>query len=131
MSFWFQLIPFASGFSQRGIHASAICLKTQSGKYKITPKRDKPLTYEMANPPYLIVVRKSWNSWNCCKFEMRQKFKTFSINLIGSAVQFILFLNLQPIYRTACGLHKRPSRICTYGSSLLVHFMGWSLVKSL
>lgn len=61
------MIPFSSGFSQRSIHASAICLKTQSGKYKITPKRDRPLTYEMANPPYQIVARKAWNSWNCCK----------------------------------------------------------------
>lgn len=64
---YFQLILFPSGFNQRSIHATAICSKTQSGKYKITPKRDRPLTYEMANPPYLIVARKSWNSWNCCK----------------------------------------------------------------
>lgn len=60
-------MPVLSVLNQRSIHASAICLKTQAGKYKITPKRDRPLTYEMANPPYQIVARKAWNSWNCCK----------------------------------------------------------------
>lgn len=49
------------------LHASAVCMKTQSGKYKITTKKDRPLTYEMANPPHYIAHRKSWNSWNCCK----------------------------------------------------------------
>jgi small subunit ribosomal protein S24 len=38
--------------------------KTSSGKYKITPQRNRPLTYEMANPPHYIGHRKSWNSWN-------------------------------------------------------------------
>lgn len=41
------------------------CLeKVQSGRYKVTPKNDRPLTYEMANPPHFIAHRKSWNSWN-------------------------------------------------------------------
>ncbi|XP_055322934.1 28S ribosomal protein S24, mitochondrial [Sitodiplosis mosellana] len=53
----------------RSIHASAVCLKTSSGKYKITPKRDRPLTYEMANPPYQIATRKAWNSWNCANLQ--------------------------------------------------------------
>nr|SVE79861.1 EOG090X0I6M [Daphnia magna] len=48
----------------RQFHASAVCCKLQSGRYKITPKRNRPLTYEMANPPYYIAHRKSWNSWD-------------------------------------------------------------------
>lgn len=48
----------------RQFHASAACCKVQSGRYKITQKRDKPLTYEMANPPHFIAHRKSWNSWD-------------------------------------------------------------------
>nr|CAG4638161.1 EOG090X0I6M [Chydorus sphaericus] len=48
----------------RQFHASSVCCRVQSGRYKITPKKDRPLTYEMANPPYLIAHRKSWNSWD-------------------------------------------------------------------
>ncbi|KAL7020512.1 hypothetical protein ACKWTF_011566 [Chironomus riparius] len=48
----------------RGIQTSAILASVQSGRYKITPKRDRPLTYEMANPPHYIAHRKGWNSWN-------------------------------------------------------------------
>lgn len=51
----------------RLIHVTAVDLKTSAGKYKITQKRDRPLTYEMANPPHFIAHRKSWNSWNCGK----------------------------------------------------------------
>nr|CAG4646699.1 EOG090X0I6M [Macrothrix elegans] len=50
--------------SFRQFHASAACCKVQSGRYKITQRRDKPLTYEMANPPHYIAHRKSWNSWD-------------------------------------------------------------------
>nr|CAG4637486.1 EOG090X0I6M [Ceriodaphnia reticulata]SVE73298.1 EOG090X0I6M [Ceriodaphnia reticulata] len=48
----------------RHFHASAVCCKVQSGRYKITQRRDRPLTYEMANPPHFIAHRKSWNSWD-------------------------------------------------------------------
>lgn len=53
--------------AQRHFHASAIVSKSQSGKYKVTNNRSRPLTYEMANPPHFIAHRKSWNSWNTCK----------------------------------------------------------------
>ncbi|KAK2586525.1 hypothetical protein KPH14_011417 [Odynerus spinipes] len=49
---------------RRSVHVSAILNKVQSGRYKPTPKRTRPLTYEMANPPHYIAHRKSWNSWN-------------------------------------------------------------------
>lgn len=61
LSWTLQTQPMA----QRCIQTSPACLKTQAGKYKITLKKDKPLTYEMANPPYQIAHRKAWNSWNC------------------------------------------------------------------
>ncbi|CAH2085292.1 unnamed protein product [Euphydryas editha] len=50
---------FASQF-----HTSSALCRVVSGKYRITKKRDRPLTYEMANPPHYIAHRKSWNSWN-------------------------------------------------------------------
>ncbi|XP_026826496.1 28S ribosomal protein S24, mitochondrial isoform X2 [Ooceraea biroi] len=50
--------------AHRHFHVSVVASKTQSGKYKVTLKRDRPLTYEMANPPHYIAHRKSWNSWN-------------------------------------------------------------------
>ncbi|KAL5476168.1 hypothetical protein EMCRGX_G026082 [Ephydatia muelleri] len=47
---------------RRGFHLGPLCCK--SGHYKITPKKDRPLTYEQSNPPYRIGVTKGWNSWN-------------------------------------------------------------------
>ncbi|XP_045449378.1 28S ribosomal protein S24, mitochondrial [Melitaea cinxia] len=45
-------------------HTSSALCRVVSGKYRITKKRDRPLTYEMANAPHYIAHRKSWNSWN-------------------------------------------------------------------
>lgn len=53
--------------SSRQFHISPIRERVQAARYKITPKRDKPLTYEMANPPHFIAHRKAWNSWNVCE----------------------------------------------------------------
>ncbi|CAG9853809.1 unnamed protein product [Phyllotreta striolata] len=50
--------------STRFLQTSSVCLKNQAGRYRITPKGDFPLTYEMANPPHRIAHRKAWNSWN-------------------------------------------------------------------
>uniref|UniRef100_A0A1B0DGM4 Uncharacterized protein n=1 Tax=Phlebotomus papatasi TaxID=29031 RepID=A0A1B0DGM4_PHLPP len=48
----------------RCIHTSAALEKKVTGKYKISAKRDRPLTYEMSQKPQHIAVRKAWNSWN-------------------------------------------------------------------
>ena len=48
----------------RLISSSCALNKNQSGRYKVTPRRDRALTYEMANPPHMIGHRKAWNSWN-------------------------------------------------------------------
>lgn len=66
---YFQLLNIVPTqiLRQNTIHVSAACSKVQSGRYKVTRKRDRPLTYEMANPPHYIAHRKAWNSWNTCK----------------------------------------------------------------
>lgn len=38
--------------------------KKQAGRHRPSLRQDKPLTYEQANFPHLIFVRKGWNSWN-------------------------------------------------------------------
>ncbi|XP_058060705.1 small ribosomal subunit protein uS3m [Anopheles bellator] len=55
--------------TRRCIHTTALAAKSQSGRYKITPRGDRPLTYEMANPPHQIAHRKAWNSWNTSNLE--------------------------------------------------------------
>ncbi|XP_014215234.1 28S ribosomal protein S24, mitochondrial [Copidosoma floridanum] len=49
---------------KRSFHISSAVNKSKAGRYKITLKKNKPLTYEMANPPHHVAHRKSWNSWN-------------------------------------------------------------------
>lgn len=62
-----QVLPaIQQTLMQRHFHTSTVVRKVQSGRYKITINKDKPLTYEMANPPHYIAHRKSWNSWNTC-----------------------------------------------------------------
>ncbi|KAJ6637105.1 28S ribosomal protein S24, mitochondrial [Pseudolycoriella hygida] len=56
-------------FLSRQFHISPVCNKVQAARYKITPKRDRPLTYEMANPPHFIAHRKGWNSLNVSSLE--------------------------------------------------------------
>ncbi|KAG7208256.1 hypothetical protein KM043_016602 [Ampulex compressa] len=55
---------FPRYLTERHLHLSAALNRVQAGRYKPTIKKNKPLTYEMANPPHLIKHRKSWNSWN-------------------------------------------------------------------
>ncbi|MPC95746.1 28S ribosomal protein S24, mitochondrial [Portunus trituberculatus] len=52
------------GAELRGLHTTAITSKAQAGRYRVTRDRSRPLTYEMANQPFKIAHRKSWNSWN-------------------------------------------------------------------
>ncbi|EEZ97275.1 small ribosomal subunit protein uS3m [Tribolium castaneum] len=53
----------------RLLSTSTACQKSQSGRYRITPRKDLPLTYEMANPPHQIAHRKTWNSINTSNLE--------------------------------------------------------------
>jgi small subunit ribosomal protein S24 len=54
-----------SGSNRHAIHTS-VCLHKHrtSGRFKVTRDFSNPLTYEQANKPEYIGVRKSWNSWN-------------------------------------------------------------------
>ncbi|XP_050446237.1 28S ribosomal protein S24, mitochondrial isoform X1 [Cataglyphis hispanica] len=62
---YIEILPIVQrNLIQRNFHASTVFNKSQSGRYKVTLKRDRPLTYEMANPPHYLAHRKSWNSWN-------------------------------------------------------------------
>ncbi|XP_065574220.1 small ribosomal subunit protein uS3m-like [Artemia franciscana] len=62
-----KLSRYPSAFIRiQQFHSSVVCDRKQSGRYKVTLRQDFPLTYEMANPPYQIGHRKSWNSWNTC-----------------------------------------------------------------
>ncbi|XP_058809890.1 small ribosomal subunit protein uS3m [Phymastichus coffea] len=49
---------------QRCIHVSSTINRVQSGRYRVTLKKNRPLTYEMAYKPNEIASKKSWNSWN-------------------------------------------------------------------
>lgn len=55
--------------SSRSLHTTAVLCQKKAGRHKITRKHNKPLTYEQANPPHYIGVRKAWNSWNTSNFE--------------------------------------------------------------
>lgn len=46
------------------IHLTRVLDSKKAGRHKTTVKHDKPLTYEEANKPDMIGVRKSWNSLN-------------------------------------------------------------------
>lgn len=51
----------------RQIQTSSVTEKSQSGRFTISIKHDKPLTYEQAHKPSDIAGRKGWNSMNTCK----------------------------------------------------------------
>ncbi|KAL4239625.1 28S ribosomal protein S24 [Mactra antiquata] len=56
-------IPY---IASRGIQTSVILQKknVRAGVYKISTKKNVPLTYEEAKAPYKLGVEKSWNTWN-------------------------------------------------------------------
>lgn len=45
-------------FLSRGFHVTPVCNKIKAGRFRKTLRGDMPLTYEMANPPHFIGVRK-------------------------------------------------------------------------
>lgn len=51
------------------IHTSNVLATKKAGRHKTSRMGDKPLTYEMANKPDMIGVRKSWNSLNSSALE--------------------------------------------------------------
>ncbi|XP_014768081.1 28S ribosomal protein S24, mitochondrial [Octopus bimaculoides] len=44
--------------------SSVLNKNVRAAQPKISLRQDKPLTYEKSQPPYLIGVTKTWNSWN-------------------------------------------------------------------
>uniref|UniRef100_A0A336LJE3 CSON011880 protein n=1 Tax=Culicoides sonorensis TaxID=179676 RepID=A0A336LJE3_CULSO len=53
-----EIRPIGSLILNRNIHVTAVCNKIKAGRYRKSPRGDMPLTYEMANPPHFIGVRK-------------------------------------------------------------------------
>lgn len=54
---------------QRNISTSTVLCKNQAGKYRATIDHTQMLTYEMAQKPHHIGVRKSWLSWHTHNLE--------------------------------------------------------------
>lgn len=101
-----QLASWSAVTSQ--IHTSAALCRVVSGKYRITKKRDRPLTYEMANPPHYIAHRKTWNSWNTCMYFLHTRlfaitFCSFShhsfLPLVVQEINYIHYFTFQQILR--------------------------------
>lgn len=46
------------------VHVSAALNRVNVQRYKPTPRKDYPLSYDMAMLPHHIASRKAWNSWN-------------------------------------------------------------------
>ena len=60
-----RTVPVAGSLCQPdAILTQANRNRCQAGRYRVTPRRNFPLTYEQAQKPHLIGVRKGWNSWN-------------------------------------------------------------------
>ena len=59
-----QLVPLTVFTSAQLSTSSSLCKNRRSAVPKITTDRSKALTYEQAQKPEHIGVRKSWNSWN-------------------------------------------------------------------
>lgn len=63
-----KISPIVCGTSNIGVAGGGVAEqrrgKIQAGRYKVTLKRNRPLTYEQSNKPCYIATRKSWNSWN-------------------------------------------------------------------
>ncbi|CAI4220527.1 unnamed protein product, partial [Auanema sp. JU1783] len=53
----------------RSITSSAVLCKNKAGKHKATVDRSRMLTYEMAQKPHHIGVRKSWLTWHSQNLE--------------------------------------------------------------
>ncbi|KAG9511000.1 28S ribosomal protein S24, mitochondrial, partial [Fragariocoptes setiger] len=53
----------------RGLHTSTVLCRKRAGRHKVSRMHDKPLTYEEANKPNHIGVRKMWNSFDTSALE--------------------------------------------------------------
>ena len=65
-----DLVKATNHFNQTRYFSLSRCLEKNrsTAVKKTTPNRTQPLTYEEAQKPEMIGVRKSWNSWNSSKF---------------------------------------------------------------
>ncbi|KAK0399832.1 hypothetical protein QR680_003236 [Steinernema hermaphroditum] len=65
-----KLLPLCVNLSRAAtISTSAPLAKNRAGKYKATINRSQMLTYEMAQRPHHLGVRKAWLSWHSQNLE--------------------------------------------------------------
>lgn len=57
---------------RRQLTTTKVLAASQSGRFKVSIKRDNPLTYEQAHKPHEIGGRKDWNSFNTGKSSGRE-----------------------------------------------------------
>uniref|UniRef100_A0A0N5ARU0 28S ribosomal protein S24, mitochondrial n=1 Tax=Syphacia muris TaxID=451379 RepID=A0A0N5ARU0_9BILA len=81
----------------RFLSTTALLCKNRAGKYKATIDHTKMLTYEMAQKPHHIGVRKAWLSWhthNLEEFRQRQPYQVAQDEIIRRFVRgfFIDFI---------------------------------------
>ncbi|CCD63774.1 Small ribosomal subunit protein uS3m [Caenorhabditis elegans] len=62
-------IQHVEALSSRQISTTSMLLKNRAGKTKSTSNRTQLLTYEMAQKPHHIGVRKSWLTWHSQNLE--------------------------------------------------------------
>lgn len=117
-------------------HTSSALCRVVSAKYRITKKGDKPLTYEMANPPHFIAHRKSWNSWNTCKYMLvksciRREIFISNYILYEICIFFTLIIIcvLQQAWRMDYVVQRQLLRMSLFADSWLELGMEWSAVR--
>lgn len=77
----------------RSVSTSAFLFKNQAGKYRSTVDRSQMLTYEMAQKPHHIGIRKSWLSWhsqNLEEFRQTQPYQVAQDEIIRRFVRGFL-----------------------------------------
>ncbi|MFH4974985.1 hypothetical protein AB6A40_001694 [Gnathostoma spinigerum] len=87
----------AVGLSCRAISTTCLSLKNQAGKYRATSDRSRMLTYEMAQRPHHIGVRKAWLTWhsqNLEEFRQTQPYQVAQDEIIRRFIHGFLHQNL-------------------------------------
>lgn len=129
---------------RRGLQTSLSCCK--AGHYKITPKGDRPLTYEQAHPPYRVGVTKGWNSWNTSTLmDPGQKYAAIDTTTEDEFIRNFIFGTWQKMWLSEVLIKRKHNTIVIagivcplpntstmhfligYTEELLSHFLKWNI----
>jgi small subunit ribosomal protein S24 len=97
----------------REIHLTSISAKCVAGRYRVTIKQDRPLTYEMANKPQYIAARKSWNSWNTSSLEGVER--TFDVTVEDFFIRKFIFGTWHRLFLSEVIIKRRANLIVISG----------------